>query len=51
MALNNSYIEEFRLRIYLQNWLWYFDSKFQICPLWGAFNFLARDTKLKTYED
>ena len=51
VALNISYIENFRLRIYFQNWLWYFYSKFQICVLRSAFNFLARDTKLKLIGD
>ena len=48
MALNISYIENFSLRIYLQNWLRYGYSKCQFLLLCSAINFLARDTKLRT---
>ena len=48
MALNISYIENFSLRIYLQNWLWYFYSKFQICVLRSAFIFFGQGYKTHT---
>ena len=51
MSLNITYIENFSLRIYLQSWLWYLYSKFQICLLCSTFYFIASDTKLVTIEE
>ena len=46
MPPDTSYVENFCLRVYLQNWLRYHHSKFQFCLLPSAIKFWAMTTKL-----
>ena len=51
MSLKISYIENFSLRIYLQNWLWYLSSIFKFVWYIAPLIFLARDIKLNMIGD